>query len=752
MSEPQSHEFGLALPTNSLPTNEDVLNGVLHYKDLPEMYHTKLEDIAKLFVLPILTKIWQKTYIPILVEKSIKTKIDKFIKQYRNSRKNKKNEEKFHSTLDILFNISKCSCFFNKKTKCNCLPPNQIPPSSLPFYIDQITTRKLFICSFFDLNNSTSIHITSNDCIDDTNNNVSNFCNSIGTGTSSNILSDTSKTTTGESDGDSLYTPDEKEKTHLSVPPQNVTIPKCIRDINTKPISEAADRFGSSNSEVAHLMNSVFEGMNMINKECKGLVVTPDHVSKFRDADRMEAVKLRDKQNPSEDLLCFHFDGKRNNNLQMTASGSSKRTKKKDNSKSFENIQVVKQPGSTSLGFFAAESGKAKQIFSGLWQLITKGETEEPKSLFAIGCDGTCTNIGVNGGVIRLFEEKLKRPLHWIICIFHLLDIILGDVFCILDGRTTSPHSYIGPIGKQFNTDLHKRQVVAFKKYAVGELPREIDKWKLDGDQGYLYKMSIAVSTGIVSDDLANAKPGKVCNARWLNKAASILRIFVSTTNPSTELIDLVQFIQRVYVPLWFAIKENPSWTFGSKHIFKIVKWSREVNGFISTNLFEVVQKSLQNNGYFLHVENVLISMITDTRKNIRNIAYSRILNARINRRQNTPNPLRTFTKLKATQLNFDCNDYFEMIDWRKLITFEPPFTQQYSDEELKMFVNSDDIIMVPDIPCHTQATEHCIQALSETVGKICGEKRQNGYLENKITSRKRNINKITKKGYIASN
>lgn len=254
------------------------------------------------------------------------------------------------------------------------------------------------------------------------------------------------------------------------------------------------------------------------------------------------------------------------------------------------------------------------------------------------------------------------------------------------------------------------------------------------------------MSTGICFKDLANAKPGKVCNARWLNKAASILRLYMSTINPSQQLIDLVQFIQRVYVPTWFAIKENPSWTFGSRHVFQIIKWSREVNEHLTTDLFQIVQKSLQNNGYFLHVENVLISMVTDQRKPVRDLAYKQILNSRGRGRS----VLRTFTKLKMSQLSFECEDYFEMINWKKIIVLEPPFTKKISSENLQKFLNSDDIIQIPNIPSHTQATEHYIQALTETVGKICGEIRQNGYLENKIASRGRNANKMTKKGFKA--
>lgn len=163
----------------------------------------------------------------------------------------------------------------------------------------------------------------------------------------------------------------------------------------------------------------------------------------------------------------------------------------------------------------------------------------------------------------------------------------------------------------------------------MGKLSVGIAHWKLDSDQAYLYKILIAVSTGICTKDLANSKPGKVCNARWLNKAASILRLFISTCSPSKQLVDLVQFIQSVYVPTWFAIKENPSWAFGSRHVFGVIKWTRELNENLTTDIFRIVQKSLQNNGYFLHVENVLISMITDQSKAIRDLAYKKILNAR---------------------------------------------------------------------------------------------------------------------------
>lgn len=350
---------------NSLPVNLDILNGVNYFNNLPKNYHTKMKDVAKLLVAPLIA-IWQKTNIPIVTDTAIKSKINKFLEQYKSSRKNKKKEKNFNDSLDKLFNIAKCTCFYSNKTQCECPPSKQIPPTALPFYIDQLNERKLFIETF--------LQGVAPNTFEDANNNNATTDMSI----TSTMTINTTTTTDSSDDGtESLYSPDEHEKSQLSVAAQKVIVPKTIRDIDTAPISEAADRFSASNSQVAHLMTSIFEGIGLVNEECKLLVLTSNDVSRFRDRDRLNAIKLRDQKHPAKDLLCFHFDGKRNNNLQMVPTNSSKRATKADNSQSFENIQVVKQPGDVSLGFVKSESGKSKHIFNGLWSFLTKNETQE---------------------------------------------------------------------------------------------------------------------------------------------------------------------------------------------------------------------------------------------------------------------------------------------------------------------------------------------------------------------------------------
>lgn len=64
--------------------------------------------------------------------------------------------------------------------------------------------------------------------------------------------------------------------------------------------------------------------------------------------------------------------------------------------------------------------------------------------LICIGCDGTNVNTGIKGGVIRLIELELKRPLQWFICQLHGNELTLRHLFQYLDGGTTGPHNFSG--------------------------------------------------------------------------------------------------------------------------------------------------------------------------------------------------------------------------------------------------------------------------------------------------------------------
>lgn len=100
----------------------------------------------------------------------------------------------------------------------------------------------------------------------------------------------------------------------------------------------------------------------------------------------------------------------------------------------------------------------------------------------------------------------------------------------------------------------------------------------LSSDQQYLLDMCHAVSSGECSVGLANRSPGKVHHARWLTTANRLLRLYVSTSDPSENLRCLVHYVMNVYARTWFSIRCRPSCAEGPKHLFGIMSFSRCMN------------------------------------------------------------------------------------------------------------------------------------------------------------------------------
>ena len=68
------------------------------------------------------------------------------------------------------------------------------------------------------------------------------------------------------------------------------------------------------------------------------------------------------------------------------------------------------EPGINYLGHVTSESGTAKGIQSTILNYL-KSKLVELDEISVVGCDGTVVNTGSKGGVIRLMEKELKKPL-----------------------------------------------------------------------------------------------------------------------------------------------------------------------------------------------------------------------------------------------------------------------------------------------------------------------------------------------------
>uniref|UniRef100_A0A6P7FVY4 Uncharacterized protein LOC114333263 isoform X1 n=1 Tax=Diabrotica virgifera virgifera TaxID=50390 RepID=A0A6P7FVY4_DIAVI len=87
----------------------------------------------------------------------------------------------------------------------------------------------------------------------------------------------------------------------------------------------------------------------------------------------------------------------------------------------------------------------------------------------------------------------------------------------------------------------------------------------------------------------------------------------------------LVSFIQKVNAPVWFYIKLYLSCSDGSKHLWRMIHYSR----FLPVDQRKIVDAVIQRNAYFAHPENVLLSMMKDERKHIQELGLHRVPKAR---------------------------------------------------------------------------------------------------------------------------
>ena len=133
---------------------------------------------------------------------------------------------------------------------------------------------------------------------------------------------------------------------------------------------------------------------------------------------------------------------------------------------------------------------------------------------------------------------------------------------------------------------------------------------------------------------------------------------------------------------------------------------------YLDQNLLQVVDPVLERNAFFAHVENRLLCMIFDERKNIRKKALNYIKQARVNGFYNQ--------KFEVPKINYNAEDYADMIDFTSVNITEPPLLSNFTFEELYEIAeegkNYDTDIYY--IPCHTQAVERGVKLVTEALAR----------------------------------
>lgn len=485
--------------------------------------------------------------------------------------------------------------------------------------------------------------------------------------------------------------------------------------VKLKATALNSDRYSVSDRATAAIASSVLQDIGVISESDTVHVIDKCKIRREKKSVRTALQGIQ-----TVELYGLYFDGRKDDTLVIEKFG----TKHFRGSKKEEHYSLISEPGSNYIGHVSPSTSSSSDIAKSIIDHLSEMGLPCDK-LEIIGCDGTVTNTGWRNGVIRQIELHVGRPLQWSVCLLHFNELPFRHFFQHLDGVTTGPTSFSGPIGSQLK-DCEKLPVVEF--FPIDCVLPEVDRKLLSKDQQYLLDICKAIKSGECPEDLSRRDPGPLSHSRWLTLANRVLRLFIAVQNPQDNLIEIVQFIMQSYMPVWFDIKVSKYFTDGPKHVFKAIQTTR----YLPENLLKVINPVIERNAYFAHPETLMLSMIIDERKHIRELGFRRILKAR---QSVETNGIRVF---KPPKINFEAKDYTEIIDWQSCSLTPPPLLQKVTDEEIKLIVSQDSsqILDFKKYPCHTQAVERCVKLVSEASSKVCGHMARDGFIRSTLVSR----------------
>lgn len=503
-------------------------------------------------------------------------------------------------------------------------------------------------------------------------------------------------------------------------------------------VAMEADRWSVSDRAAAAIATATLVDFGLVTQFDRTLIIDRHKIRRERENFRERERKESKEQWKNEPVFGVYFDGKSDETMQAQGEGSSKRVTVAVE----DHVVLVSEPGSSYLGHVTPSGKDAESITDAIMNLME--EERLTSNWQVIGADSTSVNTGCHRGVIARIEQRLGHKLHWAICLLHLNELPLRHVFQDLDGPTSGSRCFQGPVGKSAITAEFLPLDKSFKRIQKGPGPPDLPEkvvGDLSSDQRYLHRMMTAVRSGDVPEDLVKAKPGPVNHARWLTLACRILRLYVSkhglVGDARRNLNLLALFVMVSYGPMWFDIKCHPTISDGPRLFLRQLELLR----LLPAKVRSTASTCVARNSYTCHPENLLLSMLTDDKPEVREAAVKTVLSIRRNGGdEKAPRPfLPPDVNLRATSLQ-------DLIMWDKVKLHEPLITCDATDAELMEV--KDVPYGVPSYPNHNQAVERCVKLVTIASKAVCGPERRDGYIRAQMKSRGAMPTWETKKDY----
>lgn len=529
--------------------------------------------------------------------------------------------------------------------------------------------------------------------------------------------------------------------------------------------AEACDRYMVSDRAGAAIASAVLTDYGIIHEDDKSQVIGPRKLASERHRCRMAAIK--EANDGREAMTSVYFDGKKTSTRVLVKNAKTGRWSPRQVIQ--DHYVIIVEPGAEYLTHVTPPSGHGKVIAATIFQyLVDENLLDEP--LYVAGADGTNSNVGAKNGAIHFLEMMLGRPLHYCICQLHGNELPFRALFYYYDGKPDGPEHWSGPVGKSIKNKVASLPVVAFQAVQSADFPDlpEAIIADLSWDQKYLYRICMALIAGVVEDDLAAIEPGPPCVSRWNTLWSRICRVYAGTAKPTLKLRRIVNMIVKFSAPMWFHIKCHPSVTKGPLNTFKSLQLLRNLNAGEKA----IAKKAVQRNSFFAHPDQLLLAMCADQDEVVRQKAVGLIRKFRKDGKDDNiqddtdsddddaievDEDLLRYTdddcseddeaeveeivldssirEVHVPQLKWRAKSYHTMIDWNKELVSEPPFIAKLTDDEIVNILDTP--LVVPKWSNNTQSVERGIKLVSEACTAVTGKVERDGYIRQRIHSRK---------------
>lgn len=187
-----------------------------------------------------------------------------------------------------------------------------------------------------------------------------------------------------------------------------------------------------------------------------------------------------------------------------------------------EHLVITAEPGSQYLDHKELPNSSGQTIADAIINVIDATNSRETIELLL--CDGAASNTGEHGGAIRIIEDNLQRNLFHSVCLLHTNELPLRHLFAHLDGTTTGPRSFSGPIGVQITSKtLQNRPIVNFARIDPGIAGDSLDFVNpdlLSADQKFFANAWRSLVCGVWIGD-PTLSPGAPSQSRWIHRSST---------------------------------------------------------------------------------------------------------------------------------------------------------------------------------------------------------------------------------------